>query len=101
MIATETTVLESIADELESWGDGWRRIHGEPSDRDRRLTIFRQSSDDIRTEIMVHLEAGQWFVFVCSILERPRYSFSSFSIRNPANRRALDYVNRVLDKLDQ
>ena len=102
MTATYTpTALERIADEIESWGDGWRRVHGDPGALDRRLILVRRVSDDVRTEIEIQRHDNSWFMFTHSTVERPNYAMTSFSVRNITNRRAIDYINEQLDALEE
>lgn len=101
--AIETTLLEQIADELESWDDGWGRIHGDPRELDRRLTMFRRFGDenDLRTELTIAKVNSRYYLHGCGYVDgRGRYSCVSISLRNDVNRKAIDYINRMLDEAE-
>lgn len=103
MSVMHLSVIEQIAQDIEDWGDGWRFMWN-PDDHGRRARLSIRPFDDkdnIRIEIAIHIDGGQYFVFIgCDVVGNDgRWTTVSASVRNPVIRKALDEINRRLDAM--
>lgn len=96
------SAIELIAQDIEEWGDGWRFLYN-PDDGGRQARLVRSHSMTLDMEIEIHSREDGYFVFVASHVRndaRGGWQTVSCSVRNPLNRKALDYINAELDKLE-
>ncbi len=90
--------IEQIANDIDGWGEGWRFLY-DPESRGRRARIVRSHSLNIDIEIEMHMENTESLVFAgCQVCGSDgQWQAVSVSVRNPTNRKALDYINEQLD----
>lgn len=96
--------IETLAQEIEDWGDGWRFFIN-PSDGGRRarLTLNHKGDEDrIRTDIEIIDNGTTHSVYVVTSVLTERFGWTnvSSSVRNPITRKALDHINAVLDGME-
>lgn len=99
----EFSPIEKIAESIEAWGDGWRFMWN-PDDHGRRARITREQSAEVRVEMEIHHQPSEgYFLFACAAVFSDRHGWTnvSISLRNPVNRKAIDYINAELDKLER
>jgi len=96
--------IERIAQSVEEWGDGWRFLFN-PDDHGRRARLSRNNADSekIVIEIEIHQDFNDTYVFTLTRCQTYDGSWQnvSFSVRNPINRKALDYINSQIDGLER
>ena len=94
--------LEQIAQDVESWGDGWKWLWN-PDDHGNRARLIRQHSPEIDIEVEIVSEPNWFGVFVKTLVSTPdqgrRAETVSCNVRNDVTRKALDYINAQLDEL--
>jgi hypothetical protein len=93
--------VEAIAANVEDWGDGWRFLFN-PDDRGTRARLCRAYSPTLDFEIEIAEHDGEYFVHIAGHNRGSdgQWTTVSASVRNPLNRKAIDYINERLDALD-
>jgi hypothetical protein len=94
--------LEQIAQTVADWGDGWRFLM-DPDSHGRRARLVRDPFDFVVVELELAMDGNERFLHaLCrSQTNDGRWWNVSVPVRNPINRKAIEYINAELDALGQ